>query len=269
VLTYRTGAAGSPSAAKAMSEHLLQQTLSPEMAAMAEYYAQGMSPPTPAEAAAARYAGEAILGKLPAGSELDDIITREVDRLLESAVDPSGLPIDRNDLQIRSVATFIAAGLIEEVEGLAALGRAGTTSSLSSAPLPDRLAGEIERAKTAKDYSSATATPRRDMNPALAKRLGIDMAKGLTSKEVANLLNGQRTDGGDIDGKQKRSATEAIGRLFEMNESEIPSRDQLEHVLAGRTINGGIARSCRSRTRRTTVCSRPGSQRQGHHVRAA
>src|SRR5471030_1139046 len=47
---------GAPSAARAMSEHLLQQTLSPEMAAMAEYYHQGLSPPTPAEAAAARYA---------------------------------------------------------------------------------------------------------------------------------------------------------------------------------------------------------------------
>ena len=41
-----------------MSEHLLQQTLSPEMAAMAEDHHQGLKPPTPAEAAAARYAAE-------------------------------------------------------------------------------------------------------------------------------------------------------------------------------------------------------------------
>ena len=37
MLTYRTGAAGAPSATRNMSEHLLQQTLPPEMAAMAEY----------------------------------------------------------------------------------------------------------------------------------------------------------------------------------------------------------------------------------------
>jgi hypothetical protein len=47
MLTYRTGAAGAPSAARFMSEHLLQQTLPPEMAAMAEYYEQGVTPPTP------------------------------------------------------------------------------------------------------------------------------------------------------------------------------------------------------------------------------
>lgn len=101
MLTYRTGAAGSPSAAKAMSEHLLQQALSPEMAAMAEYYAQGMSPPTPAAAAASRYAAEFSMGKLPTGSELDDIVAREVDRLAESAADPAGAPVDRSDLVAR------------------------------------------------------------------------------------------------------------------------------------------------------------------------
>src|SRR5579871_2698178 len=49
MLTYRTGAAGAPRAARNMAEHLLQQTLSPEMAVMAEYYEQGMTPPTQAE----------------------------------------------------------------------------------------------------------------------------------------------------------------------------------------------------------------------------
>jgi hypothetical protein len=69
MLTYRTGAAGASSAARAMSEHLLQQTLSPEMAAMAEYYRQGLHPPTPAEAAAARYVAETAGGRLPRGRQ--------------------------------------------------------------------------------------------------------------------------------------------------------------------------------------------------------
>jgi hypothetical protein len=42
-------------AARFMSEHLLQQTLSPEMAAMAEYYEQGVTLPTLTDAAASRY----------------------------------------------------------------------------------------------------------------------------------------------------------------------------------------------------------------------
>ena len=89
MLTYRTGAAGAPSAAKAMGEHLLQQTLSPEMA---EYYAQGMAPPTPAEAARARYGGEARDGRLPTSEALDELVRREIDRLDESARDAQGRP---------------------------------------------------------------------------------------------------------------------------------------------------------------------------------
>lgn len=53
MLTYRTGAAGSGRGARNMAEHLLQQTLSPEMAVMADYYEQGVAPPAAAEAVAA------------------------------------------------------------------------------------------------------------------------------------------------------------------------------------------------------------------------
>jgi len=41
VLTYRTGAAGAPSAALAMAKHLLEHTLPAEQMKLAEYYAQG------------------------------------------------------------------------------------------------------------------------------------------------------------------------------------------------------------------------------------
>jgi hypothetical protein len=76
------------------------------------------------------------------------------------------------------------------------------------------------------------------MNPALAERLGINTTQALTSGEVANLLNGQRADGRDIDGKTKRGATEAIGTVFGMDESRMPTRAELEHVLAGRKVDG-------------------------------
>ena len=41
MLTYRTGAAGAPSAAMAMAKHLLEHTLPAEQMKVAEYYAQG------------------------------------------------------------------------------------------------------------------------------------------------------------------------------------------------------------------------------------
>ena len=78
----------------------------------------------------------------------------------------------------------------------------------------ERLDSATARARAGKDYTSATAVPRRDMNPALAARLGIDTTKALTAGEVANLLNGQRADGDEIVGKQKQASTEGIGNGF-------------------------------------------------------
>jgi hypothetical protein len=124
----------------------------------------------------------------------------------------------------RAVGAFVAADLVEESEGLASMRRAGAGANLSGEALRARLAIEVQRARSVKDYSSATATPRRDMNPVLARRLAIDMARAMNSTEVANLLNGQRADGADIEGKQKRGATEAIGRLFGMSADEIRTR---------------------------------------------
>ena len=125
MLTYRTGAAGAPSAARAMGEHLMQQTLSPEMAAMAEYYHQGLSPPTPAEAAAARYASEASGGRLPNGELLDVLVTREADRLAESTTDAAGRTLSGDELAVRALGAFVAAGLVDRDEAIASLGRLG------------------------------------------------------------------------------------------------------------------------------------------------
>ena len=209
MLTYRTGAAGAPSAARAMAEHLMQQTLSPEMAAMAEYYHQGLSPPTLAEAAAARYASEASGGRLPNGELLDVLVTREAERLAESTTDAAGRTLSGDELAVRALGAFVAAGLVDRDEAIASLGRLGHGGpSGDGRAIGERLNGATAGVRAGKDYSSATAIPRRDMNPALAARLGIDTAKALTPGQVANLLNGQRADGRDIEGKTKRGATE-------------------------------------------------------------
>jgi hypothetical protein len=238
VLTYRTGAAGAPSAARAMSEHLLQQTLSPEMASMAAYYHQGLSPPSSAEAAAARYAGEADGGQI-AGAMLDALVAKEAERLSESRHAASGPAPSPGDVGERVLGAFIAAGLVDESEALASLQRAGhVPDGGDREELRERLAQATQQALTDKDYSSATATPRRDMNPALAERLGISTNRALTPSEVANLLNGQRADGADIAGKQKQASTEGIGSVFGMDESRMPTRAELENVLAGRRVDG-------------------------------
>ena len=206
---------------------------------MAEYYHQGLKPPTPAEAAAARYAAEITSGRLPGGAALDELVAREADRLAESSTDAAGRSPPRDEVMIRALGAFVAAGLVDRDEAIASLHRTGHHRAGDDGQGPgERLDRATESARTGKDYSSATATPRRDMNPALAGRLGIDITKALTAGDVANLLNGQRADGGDIEGKQKRSATEGVGTVFGMDESRMPTRAELENVLAGRRVDG-------------------------------
>jgi hypothetical protein len=70
------------------------------------------------------------------------------------------------------------------------------------------------------------------MNPALARRLAIDPHRGLKPGEIAFLLNGQRTDGGVIEGQAKRSASLPLAQIFGLglDPRRRPSRAQLEHI---------------------------------------
>jgi hypothetical protein len=232
MLTYRTGAAGAPSSARFMSEHLLQQTLPPEMAAMAEYYEQGLTPPTLAEAAASRYGHHAAAVRIVDGEALDNLVQAEICRLGESALDAGGGALSGDDLAYRAVAAFEAAGLIDRASALGCFGRLGLIAGA------DRLDAAVAEAVRGRDYSSATAAPRRDMNPMLAQRLGIDTRRGLKQSEVAFLLNGQRADGAEIQGRTKRATTLSIGNIFQLDHRRKPTRAQLERVLDGLTVEG-------------------------------
>jgi hypothetical protein len=64
MLTYHTGSPGSGRGVRNMAEHLLQQTLTPEIAVMADYYEQGVAPPTAAEVAASRYVRHTVDGQM-------------------------------------------------------------------------------------------------------------------------------------------------------------------------------------------------------------
>ena len=232
MLTYRTGAAGAPRAARNMAEHLLQQTLSPEMAVMAEYYEQGMTPPTQAEAAYSRYNRLAVERTLPGGAALDELVKIEVARLGESVLAADGSAFHASELELRAIAAFAGAGLVTREEAMASLTRLGNPGVI------DQLDVAMNEAMAARDYSSALAMPRRDMNPVLAARLGITPNRGLTPSEVAFLLNGQRADGRVIAGKQIQAATQSLIQIFGLKGDERPSREQLEHMLSGRTASG-------------------------------
>jgi hypothetical protein len=234
VLTYRTGAAGAPSAARLMTEHLLQQTLTPEMAAMAEYYEQGVRPPTPADAVASRYGRLATNGILPGGEGFDELVKTEADRLADSSLGADGASLDWDHLVFHSLAAFGAAGLVSREEALACANRVKADIDLH------RFDGEIEHAGTERDYSSATAAPRRDMHPALARRLGTDLHRGLRPGEVAHLLNGQRADGGLIEGRAQQAASLPLAQIFGLDPNQRPTRVELEHVLGGRRGNGEV-----------------------------
>ncbi len=237
MLTYRTGAAGAPSAARAMSEHLLQQTLPPEMAAMAEYYAQGVAPPTAAEAAASRYGARLEAGAAWSGERLEALVTEEIARLRDST-DPAAGEEKQSaenssaDFAMRALGALVAADLVPRDEALACLRRLGHDVD------PEHLDAAVTAARQTNDYSSAVATPRRDLNPALAARLGIVSSRSLTPGEIACLLNGQRADGRDIEGKTKQAATVPLRAIFGLARDRLPTREELAHVLAGRTANG-------------------------------
>jgi hypothetical protein len=228
-----------------MSEHLLQQTLSPEMAAMAEYYEQGVTPPTLADAAASRYGRFMASGASLAAETLDGLVRAEAARLAESgAAAATGADNGPDELILRALAAFAAAGLVGREEALVCLARlsgAGPASEGSGAEVDDkarRLDAAMAEAAVAPDRSSATAAPRRDMNPMLARRLGIEPQRGLKPDEVACLLNGQRADGGVIEGRVQRASSLPLAQIFDLDAAQMPTREELARMLAGRKVNG-------------------------------
>lgn len=230
MLTYRTGAAGVPSAARNMGEHLLQQTLPPEMAIMAEYYEEGVPAPTCADSARSRYGHRASSGPLN-GQALDSVLDEEIERLREAKEANDALTSDE-DILHRAAAALVAGQLTTLSDVLAALERRGNDVDAA------RLQRAADSATTERDYSSAVATPRRDINPALAALLGIHADRAITPGEIAYLLNGQRADGQEIAGKQRQSATDPLRTIFGLPRDRLLRRAEIEHILSGRRADG-------------------------------
>jgi len=126
----------------------------------------------------------------------------------------------------------VCRGLVVRDDALAWLRRQGHEVEQA------RLDAAMTAARQTHDYSSAVATPRRDMNPALAARLGITPSRSLTPGEIACLLNGQRADGQEIEGKKKQAATVSVRAIFGLARDRLPTRAEIAQVLAERKANG-------------------------------
>ncbi len=198
---------------------------------MAEYYEQGVRPPTPADTVTSRYGRFALIASLE-GQAPDELIKVEADRLADSALASEGRLLDWDVLVLHALAAFVGAGLLSREAALSSAER------LDAVVEPDQLDRATKRARTERDYSSATATPRRDMNPALAQRLGIDPHRALRPGEVAQLLNGQRADGGFIEGRAQQAASLPLAQVFGLEPGARPTRAALGHVLVGRKADG-------------------------------
>src|SRR4051794_8706187 len=79
-------------------------------------------------------------------------------------------------------------------------------------PSQAELAARYLQGMTTPDRRNTAPEPRRDMDPMVARRLGIDQNRSLTRDQVAHLLAGKRADGKPVEGKSKQRSTENKNR---------------------------------------------------------
>ena len=100
------------------------------------------------------------------------------------------------------------------------------------------LAAYYQRGLTPESWDTATAEPRRDMDPSLAKRLGLDPNRTPSLDEIAAVLSGARADGSRIPGKQIQRATRSLAEELHLDPLQPPRPEQIEHILGGRRADG-------------------------------
>ena len=178
MLTYRTGAAGAPSAARAMADHLLEQTLPAAQADLAAYYQRGV---VPAEA------GHAVTLAEPRR----DMDPRVADLL---GIDPNRAP------EVDAIAQLLAGN---RADGAPIPGKQVQRASQSLAALlglePGRLPDSAQMEKILdgrRADGSALPEDRAAMVRARVLTLyGFHANREPTEAEREHLLAGQRADG--------------------------------------------------------------------------
>jgi hypothetical protein len=203
VLRTRTGTAGSAAGATAAARYFLGETLKPENDVLARYYA-----------------GESIPHSL-------------------DGIDDLGRAIAAGELEFSDAADELVAahgrlfGFPDDIEGL----EARISDVLAQA------AGRAEMREAVADQGGTVARVREDLDPRLAKRLGIDTTRPITQGELANLLSGARADGQAIEGKQVQRPMKSVVEVFGLDTAALPSPEVIDRVLAGRRADGDAPRS--------------------------
>jgi len=100
------------------------------------------------------------------------------------------------------------------------------------------LATYYQRGLTPESWDIATAEPRRDMDPALAKALGLDPNRTPSLDEIAAVLSGNRADGSRIPCKQIQRATQSLAAELGLDPLHAPTPEQIGHILDGRRADG-------------------------------
>ncbi|MBS0641928.1 MAG: relaxase domain-containing protein, partial [Proteobacteria bacterium] len=198
MLTYKVGVAGL-GGGKAYSRYLSAETLKPENAALAQYYAGETIPEH--ELTGMDHLAYAVLEGEMAYSEV------------------------MNDLMRAHLRTF---GVPGDIDGL---------DERISAQLLRSLDNVEARLEVAAEGGTVGAM-RPDLDPRLRQRLGVDPNRPLTQAEVGHLLSGLRADGQAIEGKQVQAPMRSVAAVFGLDEKTLPSADAVERVLAGRRPDG-------------------------------
>lgn len=176
MLTYRTGAAGAPSAAAGMADHLLEQTLSPAQAELAGYYQQSLPAASPGVTVAEP--------------------RRDLDPRLAAL-----LGLDPNRAPTRDEIAQLLSG--NRTDGLPISGKQVQQASDS---LADRLGLDAARVPSAVEIDHVAAGRRADGSELVetvpgsaAARLfnlyGVPLEQRASVEELEHIRNGQRADG--------------------------------------------------------------------------
>ena len=200
---HRTGTAGCKAGGLAAARYFLGETLRPDNDLLAQYYA-----------------GESV------PQDLDGI-------------DHLGRAIKDGDIGFSAAACELIAahgrmfGYPDDIDGLETRISDILVKAADRAEMRETLAAE----------GGTVARIREDLDPRLAERLGIDIARPLTQGELANLLSGTRADGQAIEGKQIQRPTKSIAEVFGLDAAALPAPAAIDHILAGQRADGDVPRS--------------------------
>jgi hypothetical protein len=247
VLRYRTGVAGSAAGAKAMSRHLLTETLTPESAELARYYAGEVEPLTLTD-----QLGQAI-------ADGDMLYSEALDQLMRAEVAISGLDTDLNEIEWRAGDSLSeAAGRAEVRDDIAAEG--GTVAEIRAdiSPRLARLLGldphrpprldEIANILNGRRADGQAVEGKQQHSPmrSLAETFGLDPKQLPSWEALEHVLAGRMADGGaprdakgqTIPDQAVEGARKRFAAIFRAPTDRDLTAEEVACLKAGMTANG-------------------------------